>query len=250
MKTLSIIILILFFAILSSCSNQKTEKIQSAKAKNEVYEKEPNDSANYQHIKYDFYLSKTGQLSERKLVHAKDTKCNCLFEVNYDSTFKIYTDDTIIEKPLNTIIDIYSLAWIDSTEFSKDKRKVYYFHGNSDGGNREIVSKADPATFKRLCEYRWGIDKNYVFYKTDFLKGLNLENLQVLRPPDTSDHFVQYVKDDKKVFHEDQIVQGADAKTFKVVSGQKWDAEDKNFKYETGYAFGRSNKQTHAVKSP
>jgi hypothetical protein len=248
MKALFIIILILLFVILSSCSNQKSEKIQSTKTKVEVYAKEPNDSANYKHIKNDFYLSKTGQLSERKLFFAKDTNCNCLFEVYYDSIFKIYTDDTIIEKPLNTIIDIYSFVWMDSTEFSKDNYKVYYFHGNSDGGNREIVSKADPATFKRLCEYRWGIDKNYVFYKTDFLKGLNLKNLQILYPTDTSDHFVQYVKDNKKVFHEDQIVKGADAMTFKVASGQKWDAEDKNFKYATGYVFGRANKQTHAVK--
>jgi hypothetical protein len=55
-----------------------------------------------------------------------------------------------------------------------------------------------------------------------------------LFPPDTADHFVEYVKDDRKVFHKDEIVKGADAKTFKVVSGQKWDAEDKNYKYGAG----------------
>jgi hypothetical protein len=29
----------------------------------------------------------------------------------------------------------------------------------------------------------------------------------------------------------DKIVKGADAKTFKVLSGQQWDAADKNYKY-------------------
>jgi len=234
MKILSVTTIILFFAILSSCSNQKTEQPQTSKAKSEVYAKEPNDSANYKHIKYDFYLSKAGQLCERKLASAKGTNCNCLFEVYYDSTFKIYTDDTIIEKPLNTIVDINSLVWVDSTQFSRDKDKVFYFHSNSDGGNRVVVVKADPVTFKRLCEYRWGIDKNHVFYKTDILQGLNLKTIQILFPPDTADHFIQYLKDDKKVFYENEIVKRADAKTFKVVSGQKWDAEDKNYKYETG----------------
>jgi len=234
MRTLSVIIIILFFATLSSCSNQKTEQIQTSKAKSEVYVKEPNDSASYKHIKYDFYLSETGQLCERKLASAKGTNCNCLFEVYHDSIFKIYTDDTIIEKPLNTIVDINSLVLVDSTQFSKDKNNVFYFHGNSDGGNRVVVAKANPETFKRLCEYRWGIDKNYVFYKTDILKGLNLKIIQILFPLDTADHFIQYVKDEKKVFYENEIVKGADAKTFKVVSGQKWDAEDKNYKYETG----------------
>ncbi len=73
-----------------------------------------------------------------------------------------------------------------------------------------------------------------LFYKGDVVEGLNLKHLQVLYLPDTSDHFIQYVKDDKNVFYENEIVKGADAKTFKIVSGQKWEAEDKSYKYETG----------------
>lgn len=220
--------------MLLSCSDPGTQQGQTPKAQDEVYAKEPGDSSSYKHIKYDFYLSKTGQLCERKLVSAKGTGCNCLFEVYYDSIFKIYTDDTIIEKALNTIVDINSLVWVDSTGFSKDKNKVFYFHDNSDGGARFVVDKADPATFKRLCEYRWGIDKNHVFYETDILHGFNLKTIRVLFPPDTADHFIQYIKDDRNVFYENEMMKGADAKTFKVVSGQKWDAEDKNYKYESG----------------
>ena len=196
-----------------------------------IYAKEPNDSADFKYIKYDFYLSKTGQLCERKLVLENDSTCNCEFEVYYDSTFLIFANNTTIKRPLGEIIDINSFVWIDSSEFSKDKNHVYYFFGNSDGGNRAIIEKADPKTFKSLCEYRWGIDTNAVFYENKRLDGLNLKYLQILYSPDTSDHFVWYVKDNKIVYHLDEILQGADAKTFKVVSGQNWDAEDKFGKY-------------------
>jgi len=199
-----------------------------------VYAKEPNDSASYKHLKYDFYVGKDGQLYERKRVLARDTACHCEFELYYDSTFPIYNGDTPIHKPLQSIVDIDSFVWLDSTEYSKDKNNVYYFFGNSDGGTRVIVDKADPATFKRLGEYRWGIDKNHVFYQGEMLEGLNLQKLQVLYPPDTADHFIQYVKDDRLVFYGYQIVAGADARTFKVVSNQKWEAEDKHYQYETG----------------
>ena len=140
----------------------------------------------------------------------------------------------VIKKPLNTIVDIKSFVWLDSTQYSKDKNKVFYFFGNSDGGSRSIVDNADPFTFKRLCEYRWGVDKNHVFYQGNIVEGLNVKYLTVLYPPDTTDPFIQYVKDNKNVFYETEIVKDADAKTFKVVSGQKWEAEDKNYKYETG----------------
>lgn len=224
----------MLIAALSSCNNSNTAKVTAKSTTVFVDVKEPNDSADYKLLKYNFYLNKEGQLFERKLAMARDSSCNCEFEVYYDSTFSIYTDDTTLKMPLNKIVDINSFVWVDSTEYSKDKNKVFYFHGNSDGGNRVIVDKADPLTFRRLCEYRWGIDKNYVFYKGDIVQGLNPKHIQVLYPPDTADHFIAYVKDDKKVFYETEIVKNADNKTFKVVSGQKWDAEDKNYKYETG----------------
>lgn len=232
MNLIPVFISLTFLAALCACTGTDKPAIKSNTAY--VYAKEPNDSASYKHLKYDFYLSKDGQLCERKLASAGNTDCHCNFEVYYDSTYSIYTDDTIIEKALNTIVDINSFVWIDSTAFSKDKNNVYYFHDNSDGGNRVIVNKADPATFARLCEHRWGIDKDHVFYKTDILEGLNLKKLQMLVSPDTADPFVDYVKDDRNVFYTDKIVKGADAKTFKVVSGEKWQAEDKNYKYVTG----------------
>jgi hypothetical protein len=240
MRTLGTSIILIIFATFSSCNtSSKTDKLISKSDKVLVYAREPTDSADYKLLKYNFYLSKDGQLCERKLVlpRQRDSSCSCEFIVKYDSTISIYTDSTTFEKSLNSIVDINSFVWLESTEYAKDKNKVFYLHGNSDGGNRVIVDKADPFTFKRLCEYRWGIDKNYVFYKSDIVEGLDVKSLQILYSPDTANHLIEYVKDHKNVFYGNEIVEGADVKTFKVVSGQKWEAEDKSYKYETGRRF-------------
>lgn len=212
------------------CSCNDTTKTD----KKITYAKEPNDSADYKLLKNNFYLHRNGQLCERKLALARDNSCNCEFEVYYDSTITIYSNETTLEKTLNNIIDIKSFIQFDSSQYSKDKDRVYYFHGNSDGGNRIIIEKANSLSFKPLCEYRWGVDKNYVFYKGEIVNGANVNKLQVLHPPDTTDHFIDYIKDDKNVYYTTEIIEGADPKTFKVVSGQKWEAEDKNYKYENG----------------
>ena len=36
-----------------------------------IYAKEPADSARYEHLKFDFYRTRTGQLCERKLAMAR-----------------------------------------------------------------------------------------------------------------------------------------------------------------------------------
>ena len=228
MKTPLSTIIILFVALLLSCKNNRDDKPIPLKKQPFVFAREPDDSADYKHLKYDFYLSRNGQLCERKLAMARDSSCNCDFVVFYDSAF------SVSKTPLNAMVDIDSFVSLDSCDFSKDKNTVFYFHANSGGGNRLIVHKADPASFKRLCEYRWGIDKDHVFYENSILEELDIKNLEVLFPPDTADHFIWYIKDDKNVFFTNDIIKGADAKTFKIVSGRKWDAEDKNHKYQTG----------------
>jgi hypothetical protein len=45
---------------------------------------------------------------------------------------------------------------------------------------------------------------------------------------------VEYIKDDKNVYYQTEIIKGADAKTFRLVIGKKWDAEDKLNKYKVG----------------
>jgi hypothetical protein len=199
-----------------------------------VYAKEPPDSSNYTHLKYSFYRSKTGRLCERKLAVPRDSTCNCDYEVFYDSVIKAYENDDELIKPLDSVVDIASFVWLDSTEYSRDKNAVYYYFSTSCGGVRSVVDMADPKSFRRLCEYRWGIDKNNVFYENDVVPGVNLKRLVVLYSPDTTNHFVEYIKDDRHVFYTDKLVEGADAASFHLVSGKDWDAEDRFCKYKVG----------------
>ena len=200
---------------------------------------EPNDSADYKHIKSDFFRNRKGELCERKLVLnvPVDSSCRCEFKVYYDKNF--YLSFPSHEIALDSVIDINTFVDLDSTYFSKDAKRVYYFFGNSGGGNRAIIQYADAPTFRRLCEYRWGIDKNFVFYQTIPLPGLDLKHLQVLYSTDTSDHFIDYVKDDKLVFFDNFVIHGADATSFRVVSGKAWTAEDRNYRYENGQRVGK-----------
>lgn len=225
---LSVFVLSIFAFLSFSCGHRTGPGTAGSQMSDMVYAREPVDSANYRHIKYDFYLSNTGQLCERKIAMAgpSDSACRCQFVVYYDSTFR-FAGST---KPLGSVVDIGTFEWVDGTEFSKDKNHVYYFYANSDGGNRSIIEEADPKTFRRLCEYRWGVDKNHVFYQGQPL-GLDADRVQPLYPPDTTDHFVSYVKDDKTVYHCDKKLLGADAATFKTVSWQAWEAEDKYRRY-------------------
>lgn len=222
---------VLCLIVLASCKST-----EQGAAVEKVYSHEPNDSAGYKHLKYNFYLNKAGQLCERKLALARDrdSACHCEFIVYYDSAMAIYTEDAIITKPLSAIVDVASYEELVGTLYSKDKNNVYCFFSNSDGGNRSIVKHADPLTFKPLCEYRWGIDKNFVYHENDRVEGINTKSLQILHSHDTADHFVEYIKDDKQVFYGHQLVKGADAASFKIIANQGWDAADKNYKYISG----------------
>lgn len=222
------IYILIFFAY--SCTNSINEtKVIQIVNKEKKYAKEPADSSLYKHLKFSFYQTSDGQIYERKLAFNEDS--NYHFTAFYDNIWNKY-DENI--KLLKDIIDINSYAEIDSTEYSKDKNRVYYFHSNSDGGIRGILENADPKTFKRLCEYRWGIDKNHVYYEGILLKYLDTKNVIVLYSKDTSNQFINYIKDKKKVYFTDEEVKEADAKTFKLVLNKNWDAEDKNYKYKFG----------------
>lgn len=211
----------------------KTRSNTIAAGSERSYVKEPEDSLRFTRVKDDFYQSSSGQVFERKLVMARpqDSACHCQFLVVYDSLISMSDNGESMEKPLKDVIDIASFTSLDSSSYSKDNRHVFYFYGNSDGGNRSFVNGADPSTFRRLGDYRWGIDKAHVFYETAMIKELDVNKVQVLFSPDTSDIFVKYVKDDRYVFADGQLVPGADAKTFRMIADGNGRAEDKNRKY-------------------
>ena len=78
------------------------------------------------------------------------------------------------------------------------------------------------------------MDDKHIFYQSKMIKGLNFKQYEILYSLDTSDHFINYVKDDKVVFYDGDTVKGADAETFKLVPDRQWMAEDKNQKYQSG----------------
>lgn len=170
MKVSYIILLSLMITILSSCNNHKTSTANKNISKEKTYAKEPKDSADFKHIKYNFYKGKDGQLYERKLVFAgdnRDTICNCDFMVIYDNKILIDLNDATIQSTLDSIIDINSFIEIDSSNYSKDKNRVYYFYHNSDGGNRVVVYNADTKTFKIVKYRKWDAEDK----KNKYLNG-------------------------------------------------------------------------------
>jgi hypothetical protein len=201
-----------------------------------VYNREPADDSLYKNATWQFFYNKNGQLCEKKHVMAgpADSACNCELAGFYDSAISIKTGDAITKKLLRDFIDVPTFTELDATQYSKDKNHVYYFDLDASGGTRFVVTGADAATFKRLYEYRWGVDTNHVFFKASMLEGLNVKKLQLLYPPDTSNQFLFYVKDDHNVFFQDEKIADADALSFKLVLNQAWDAEDKNFRYQNG----------------
>jgi hypothetical protein len=201
-----------------------------------IYNREPADDSLYKNATWQFFYNENGQLCEKKHVMAgpADSACNCELVGYYDSTISVKTGDTIRKKLLREFIDVPTFTELDATQYSKDKNHIYYSDLNASGGTRFVVTGADAATFKRLYEYRWGIDTNHVFFKASMLEGLNVRKLQLLYPPDTTNQFLFYVKDDYSVFFQDKKITDADAPSFKLINNQAWDAEDKNFRYQTG----------------
>jgi hypothetical protein len=233
MKVLVAILFVLTGMLVLCCSGNVQNRSLQLKP---VYNREPADDALYKNATWQFFYNKNGQLCEKKHVMAgpADSACNCELVGYYDSTISVKTDYRISKKLLRDFIDVPTFTELDSTQFSKDKNHVYYYNLDAAGGTRFVVTGANPATFKRLYDYRWGIDTSHVFFKASTLSGLNVKKLQLLYPPDTSNQFLFYVKDDQAVFFQDEKIAGADAASFKLVINQPWDAEDKNFRYRNG----------------
>lgn len=189
---------------------------------------EATDNARFQRVKYNFYRDKTGQLFEQK--HYVEGE-GAVFGTRYDSTAVLIKDSDRVEVPLAAIVDLATYQELGSSLFSKDKNRVYYFYCTSGGGFRVIVNGANPATFRASPDYQYGFDDKHGFYCENQLRGLHVKQRQLLYG-DTVAHFAEYVKDDQHVFYQATPVPGADAPTFHLVRGQKWEAADKNHRYQ------------------
>lgn len=224
------IIAICAIVMLACNPSQKPEKAAQSDSDKILYAE---NHAQFSHVKYNFYRSKWGRLVEIKLSYRE----NHIYKAFYDSFLFVTQGDSSYEALLDDFLDIETFHDLESTDFSKDKKHVYYFYSNSGGGFRHVIDGADPASFKPLADYRWGIDKNYVFFQTKKLPELNVKYVRMCVPPDTSEIILHYITDSKLVFYEDSKIEGADALTFKAVSGKPWDAEDKYRKYQYGRVY-------------
>lgn len=181
-----------------------------------------------QHLKSTFYRNDAGALFEQKHAVAEE---GARLETWYDSTVVVHKASGPAEVLLSEVIDLPSYQALGNSSFSKDKNHVYYFYATSGGGFRTIVNGADPATFRPSPDYQYGFDDWHGYYCDQPLTGLNLKRRQLLYG-DTVAHFVAYIKDDQHVFYEASPVPGADARTFHLVRGQAWEAEDKYHRYQ------------------
>lgn len=190
---------------------------------------EPADSADYKHSKCGFYTGKNGKLYERK-VQVDKSDSNYCYAAFYDEYMTFYAGDNFYPKELDSVIDLETYTCIDSSCYAKDKNNCYYYYDNSDGGFRFVVTDADPATFRKLKGYHWAADSKRVYYRGNPVEGLNRNKFQLLQ----NSSQVDYIKDDRHVFYENDSIAGADAGSFRQVEGRAWDAEDKHHQYNFG----------------
>jgi hypothetical protein len=126
---------------------------------------EPKDSADYKHIKFNFYTTKTNKLFERKIRIVRNNDKTNSYNAYYDSFIRNHSS---FDKPilLDTTIDITTYAEFKYSDYSKDKNHIYYQWGNVDGNIRVIVDSADVASFKIVKGQKWdAIDKNHKYIR-------------------------------------------------------------------------------------
>ena len=102
--------------------------------------------------------------------------------------------------------------------YNKKDNKVYYKHLSETTGTGEIlVDDADYKSFKKLKDFRFGKDKNWVFFNGQILKGADSESFILLKEY-TSFGFYQYAKDKNSVFVNGNSLAGADPTTFEPIN--------------------------------
>ena len=102
--------------------------------------------------------------------------------------------------------------------YSKKESKIYYKRLSETTGTREIVvDDADYKSFKNLKDFRFGKDKNWVFFNGQILTGADSESFILLQEY-ASFGFYQYAKDKNSVFVNGNPLAGADPTTFEPIN--------------------------------
>lgn len=123
----------------------------------------PGDNNSYKLLKHNLYIGKDGMLYDKKIKIDKSDPSYC-YSVFYYKYIDIHYNDSIVQIPLDSIIDINTYIAFDSSVYSRDKYHCYYFYNNSDGGFRFIIDNADPATFAVVKNTEFDAeDKNHKY---------------------------------------------------------------------------------------
>lgn len=165
MRHFKIIIFLFCLSTLLSCrqSPGETWKNRIKEYQSSCLTKYPKDSADYKLVKGNLYIGKDGALYDKKIQVVKSDSSYCYSAFYYKYIDKHY-DDSIVQIPLDSIIDINSYVAFDSSSYSKDKYKCYFHYDNSDGGFRSIIDKADPITFTSVKNRNYDAeDKNHKY---------------------------------------------------------------------------------------
>ena len=102
--------------------------------------------------------------------------------------------------------------------YSEKESKIYYKRLSETTGTREIVvDDADYKSFKKLKDFRFGKDKNWVFFNGQILRGADSESFILLQEY-ASFGFYQYAKDKNSVFVNGNPLAGADPTTFEPIN--------------------------------
>lgn len=195
-------------------------------------------------LKKHFYKDKMGEVYEVKYEDNPFDSC-CPMRMVLDERFGVSTDD--VRKTLKEVIDFQTYETLEPSIYAKDKKWVYVFRDNSNGGFRTILEGANPATFRNIdSTFFWGMDQQHVFYRGTLIEGLRSKNLKVLRMvlsnPESTEQIrivrgrPNYVKNETQVFYQEKEVVKADAPSFRVVDSNHFDAVDKYRRYQDGRA--------------
>ncbi len=136
-------------------------------------------------------------------------------------------------------IDLRSYRVI-SGDYITTKGKVYLWWGDMQHYYLVAVQDADPKTFKPFDKIAGGTDKHHVFYggpphEFDIIPGADPRSIRILNPKRGCWNCGNcYFADDRSVFFGTQRINGADAKSFKLVDKDSVDAQDKNHRYFDG----------------
>ena len=123
--------------------------------------------------------------------------------------------------------------------YSKKESKIYYKRLSETTGTSEIVvDDADYQSFKKLKDFRFGKDKNWVFFNGQILRGADSESFILLQEY-ASFGFYQYAKDKNSVFVNGNPLAGADPTTFEAINMDY--SKDSKSTYFLGERFTSNN---------